>query len=95
MVTASPEATTEDFFFLGVAYLYLIPPEAVKAIAPLIRAGADPSGELYDEARWHLALAYVETKQFAQAREILTERHQASTWNAERAAELLQKIPKQ
>lgn len=95
MVTASPEATTEDFFFQGIAYLYQKPPEAEKAIAPLIRAGAAPTGELYEEARWHLALAYLETEQLGLAREILEERHQAGTWNAERAAKLLQKIPKQ
>ena len=93
IVTASPEATTEDFFFQGAAYLYQVPPQGENAIEPLLRAGVDPTGELYYESRWHLALAYVAAKRYDEARPLLQERIDANSWNAEKAAALLEALP--
>lgn len=95
VVTASEEATTKDFFFLGLSYLYQNPPDGALAIEPLRLAMADPSGELQDEAKWYLTLAYVSAGQFANARELLDERISAGVWKVAEAKALLHSLPKE
>lgn len=94
LVTTSEEATTDDFFFLGLSYLYQETPQGAEAIEPLLQATKDPTEELQDEAKWYLALAYVAAGQFTEARALLEERIRAGVWKVAEAKALLDSLPK-
>ncbi len=94
-IATLPEANTEDFFFLGISYLYQNPPKGEQAIEPLQKAVADPTGKglIQEEAEWYLTLAYVEAGRFAAAREMLNEKIRNGGWNASKARDLLNSLP--
>lgn len=94
-IALMPEANTEDFFFLGISYLYQDPPKGEQAIEPLQKAVADPTGKglIQEETEWYLTLAYVEAGRFAAAREMLAKKISNGGWNASKASDLLHSLP--
>lgn len=94
-VVVLPGANSEDYFFLGVSYLYQNPPKGELAIEPLLKGLEDPARTslLEEETKWYLTLAYVQAGQFAPARELLEERIQKGGWNASKASDLLHSLP--
>ncbi|WP_367391307.1 tetratricopeptide repeat protein [Lewinella sp. LCG006] len=92
-----PEANTEDYFFLGISYLYQDPPQGELAIEPLQKAVADPTGTglIREETEWYLTLAYVEAGRFTAARKLLHKRIRSGGWNASKASDLLQSLPEE
>lgn len=96
-IAMMPQANTEDFFFLGISYLYQDPPKGEQAIEPLQKAVADPTGTglIQEEAEWYLTLAYVEAGRFAAAREMLEKKIRNGGWNASKARDLLNSLPQE
>jgi tetratricopeptide (TPR) repeat protein len=94
-IARMPEANTEDFFFLGISYLYQDPPKGEQAIGPLEKAVSDPTGTglIQEETEWYLTLAYVEAGRFAAAREMLNKKIRNGGWNASKVRDLLHSLP--
>ena len=94
-IATMPQANTEDFFFLGISYLYQDPPKGEQAIGPLQTAVADPTGKglIQEETEWYLTLAYVAAGRFDAAREMLEKKIRNGGWNATKASDLLHSLP--
>ena len=81
--------TKDDYFYLGLSYLYQQPPNTEQAIQWLLQAQAMPGRKYALEGKWSLALAYLAQGNDNQARPLLEELVEDQQWKAEEAAELL------
>lgn len=78
---------TEDYYYLGLSYLYQGTPEL--AITYFLQGKAHSQGDLfYQEINWFLALAYIKTNQIKEARSVLTS-IKSNEWNYNKAQSLL------
>lgn len=79
----------EDFFYLGLSYLYQQPPNTTSAVQYLRQTSEMPGRKFAAESRWSLALAYLLQGDDDLARPILEE-IATEEWKPEAAARLLE-----
>ncbi len=79
----------DDFFYLGLSYLYQQPPNTKQAITWLLRAQEMPGRKYQLEGQWSLALAYLAQGEDEKARPILEVLVTGQQWKTEEAAALL------
>lgn len=82
----------DDFFYLGLSYLYQTPPKAQEAITYLERTNEMPGRKFELEGQWSLALAYLLDGRAADARPILERLVAGDSWKAEEAGLLLETL---
>lgn len=93
IVVQSPEATEDDYFYLGLSYLYQEPPQVAAAINALQTGLALPARELTEEMQWYLSLAYLKAERISEARLLLNQIVENQQWNAKKAGRLLKVLP--
>ncbi len=86
------EAKSEDFFFLGLSYLYNNDPQ--NAITSLLkfRLEETKTNQFEQENRWFLALAYIKATDFEKAKQELQFIVNRKDWNANIAEQLLKAL---
>ena len=89
VVDRDSAVTKDDFFYLGLSYLYQQPPNTEQAIQWLRRAQTLPGRKYALEGQWHLALAYLAQGQDEQARPLLENLIGGQQWKAREASALL------
>lgn len=95
VVVDSEEAIEDDYFYLGLSYLYQTPPQAEAAITALQDGLALPASELAEEIRWYLSLAYLKADRLQEAQQQLQQIVDQKWWNAKKAKKLLKALPEQ
>lgn len=95
-VTEYPEARGEDFFYLGLSYLFQEKAQLAPAIEALRSAVEFPTGHYYqEESQWFLSLAYIKAERIEEARALLQSTVDQQLWNANKAQQLLEALPDQ
>lgn len=95
LVTDSEYAEAEDFFYLGLSYLYQNPPQINAAVAALQEANRYTDSLVEEETQWFLSLAYLQAEQLHNARPLLQAIVTNRQWNAAKARKLLKRLPRQ
>ena len=91
-IVDSSEYTPEDQLYLGLSLLYQSPPQANDAIMVFETILADDDVKSDEEARWFLALAYLQADQVDAAKEVLQEIVDNNSWNAKNASEIITEL---
>lgn len=88
------QASAEDYFLLGLSYLYQKEKNSVAAVTALAQAQAkQPSAALAQQVDWYLAIAHYQNKDTAAAKTLFqTIAQQTDHYRKMQAAELLKKI---
>jgi len=86
--------TVEQYYYLGLAYLYQKPAKADLAIRNLLKARENNPLRFKQELQWYLGMAYLHQKDWSKAKEELQPLVDTKDWNAKEAAQLLNSIPK-
>jgi tetratricopeptide (TPR) repeat protein len=84
--------TQNDYFYLGLSYLYQQPAQPDQAIVYLQKAVSFDKSTLMEESSWYLALAYLDAGQKENARQQLQQIVERQSWQWENAKILLTKI---
>jgi tetratricopeptide (TPR) repeat protein len=87
-----PPTTKEHYFYLGIAALKQVNPNAQKAIDNLLKARTLANGWQEDAINWHLALAYIRLGKVAEARTELNNIITIGRDNVNSAKELLPQL---
>lgn len=91
-LTKSTPPKAGEYFFAGITYLQPPSPDLDKAIQYLkLAQQTDPAYE--EQARWYLALTYLQNKQPKEARTLLEEIVSTQSYQNARAEQLLSELP--
>lgn len=92
-VDQTTAAGKEDFFYLGISYLYQRPARPKRAVEQLEKAYRFTGGRYHRETRWFLALAYIKDERYSDARPLLQMIVTDAKWRVEEAMQLLAYLP--
>lgn len=84
---------TDDYFFLGLSYLYLNDFPGAVSYLKEARDMVGPKGRFSGEINWFLSLAYVQNGDLEAAKKLLQLIAEGGDWRSKEAAELLNKLP--
>ncbi len=93
-IEAIPNPTTEQFFYLGLSYLYQKEPDLERAAFYFTSNLEKRDGNFKDESRWFLALTLIKMNKKEEAKNILQQllRLGENGWKYKEAKKLLERL---